>query len=160
MITSVIDFDRIPALELRRISRQYDVSPTYVNAEGKRVYKATAALRAELTAALAPQAPEPAPADNVVTDKGVEVVEPAGEARVISKPGAALFPVKPDTLKGRKVAALWAGATLEEIHAIDGRPTPISYSAQRLAKRGYGVKLEGSVYKLILPAGFDAPLFK
>ena len=75
------------------------------------------------------------------------------------KPAATLTPVRRTTRLGRCIALLWEGATVEELAAKLNHPVKYIWRDHVLSRKGYGRTFRNGKFYLVLPAGYDEPLY-
>lgn len=75
------------------------------------------------------------------------------------KPAAELIPVRRTTRLGRCIALLWEGATVEELAAKLNHPVKYIWRDHVLSRKGYGRTFRNGKFYLVLPPGYDEPLF-
>lgn len=75
-------------------------------------------------------------------------------------PAAAnLIPVRRTTRLGRCIALLWQGATVDELAEKLNHPVKYIWRDHVLSRKGYGRTFRNGKFYLVLPPGYDEPLF-
>lgn len=74
-------------------------------------------------------------------------------------PAKSLTPVRRTTRLGRCIALLWEGATVDELAAKLNHPVKYIWRDHVLSRKGYGRTFRNGKFYLVLPDGYDEPLF-
>lgn len=94
-----------------------------------------------------------------VYDFSAEVVLTSNGGVEDLKPAATLTPVRRTTRLGRCIGLLWEGATVEELAAKLNHPAKYIWRDHVLSRKGYGRTFRNGKFYLVLPPGYDAPLY-